>query len=114
MREYHKLYARRWRAAHHAQYLENARRWNAAHPDQLKKNYEREKAKLYGLSVGVMKALLSFPCAICRTTEGRMQIDHCHATGKVRGTLCALCNRGLGMFKDDPQILLQAARYVEV
>jgi hypothetical protein len=54
-------------------------------------------------------------CAICYTeANGRMwHIDHCHDTGKVRGILCDICNRGIGNLKDDPKLLRQAAEYLE-
>jgi hypothetical protein len=40
-------------------------------------------------------------------------LDHCHATGKVRGLLCSNCNRAIGLMKDDPRILRAAADYLE-
>lgn len=50
-------------------------------------------------------------CALCsRPAEC---IDHCHKTGKVRGLLCQLHNRGLGHFQDDPRMLERAARYLK-
>lgn len=57
-------------------------------------------------------------CAICSETldleakhEGAA-VDHCHSTGRVRGILCAQCNRGLGMFLDDESYLLAAIEYL--
>lgn len=61
-------------------------------------------------------------CAICGSkgfligrnghTE-KLHIDHCHTTGKVRGLLCPNCNRALGLFQDNPELMRQAATYVE-
>lgn len=50
-------------------------------------------------------------CAICGGTY-RLSWDHDHASGDYRGTLCSNCNTGLGMFKDRPDILRKAARYL--
>jgi Recombination endonuclease VII len=55
-------------------------------------------------------------CAICRSStplgRGRWHIDHDHVTGQVRGLLCNNCNRGIGYFGDDPEVIAAAARYV--
>lgn len=53
-------------------------------------------------------------CAICRRfmERGKCFVDHCHLTGNVRSLLCPGCNTGLGMFKDDPELLTQAAAYL--
>ena len=50
-------------------------------------------------------------CVICGT-EGKLVVDHDHATSKVRGMLCNHCNRGLGHFRDDPTLLEFAAQYL--
>lgn len=60
-------------------------------------------------------------CWICRiklttktgTTE-TICVDHCHKTGKRRALLCRRCNSGLGMFKDDAEIVFRASIYLEV
>lgn len=55
-------------------------------------------------------------CAICKTSKrnrhGTFNVDHNHVTGKVRGLLCDLCNRGLGSFKDNIQALEEAIIYL--
>lgn len=57
-------------------------------------------------------------CAICGTTKGsknggRLVVDHCHESGNIRGLLCHSCNRGLGMFRDKPELLKKALKYLE-
>jgi hypothetical protein len=56
-------------------------------------------------------------CAICgrRAKAGgrRLNIDHDHVTGAVRGVLCASCNRGIGWFRDVPVCLETAAVYLK-
>jgi len=56
-------------------------------------------------------------CAICKSSapnhhKKRLNIDHCHVTGRVRGLLCDACNRALGLFKDSPDLMLKAITYV--
>jgi hypothetical protein len=52
-------------------------------------------------------------CAICGDVE-LLHVDHCHASGKVRGLICFRCNTLLGNAKDDPDILRAAIAYLEV
>lgn len=56
-------------------------------------------------------------CAICNTpafeTGKALSADHSHKTGVKRALLCGSCNSGLGMFKDDPELLRLAATYLE-
>jgi hypothetical protein len=54
-------------------------------------------------------------CAICGTSldEVKACVDHIHGTVIVRGILCNHCNVGIGMFKDNPEILRAAADYLE-
>lgn len=42
------------------------------------------------------------------------QLDHDHETGQIRGVLCGRCNSGLGGFKDSPNLLLKAIRYLQI
>jgi hypothetical protein len=52
-------------------------------------------------------------CAICGDKiTGKVCIDHCHATGTVRGILCYACNSGIGMLKDSIPNLFAAIEYL--
>lgn len=62
-------------------------------------------------------------CAICGQPETMkrngskvqpLSVDHCHKTSKIRGLLCSNCNKALGGFKDDPELLRKAINYLEV
>ena len=50
-------------------------------------------------------------CAICRQVPPT-DVDHDHNTGGVRGLLCHLCNVGVGWFRNDPERMEAAARYI--
>ena len=58
-------------------------------------------------------------CAICSTEEkgpkGRrfFCVDHCHTTGQPRSLLCANCNTGIGMLKDNPILVARAWTYLQ-
>ena len=63
-------------------------------------------------------------CFICRIPMRRPEkkqgqpldvvaVDHDHKTGKVRALLCNKCNKGLGFFNDDPELLSKAVRYLK-
>lgn len=56
-------------------------------------------------------------CGICKKDlvwpNRDSTIDHDHSTGKIRGVLCRYCNLGIGNLQDDPELLRQAAVYLE-
>jgi hypothetical protein len=69
-------------------------------PEQLTRTYELQGGK----------------CPICTNLIELMNsaIDHNHTTGEFRGILCKTCNRALGLFRDNPDILRSAATYLEL
>lgn len=69
----------------------------------------------HGLEPGTFRAMFDAQqgrCAVCGVDAVQLQIDHCHATGQIRGLLCGGCNSGLGHLGDDPDVVLNAARYL--
>jgi hypothetical protein len=77
----------------------------------------------YGLSVAEVEALYADQdgrCGCCdravslRTRRGpeRACVDHCHATGKVRGILCWDCNVAIGKLGDTYNGVERALRYL--
>jgi hypothetical protein len=72
------------------------------------------RRKLYGVSTETVERLVAAQggvCAICRQAEPNC-VDHCHATGRIRGMLCKACNAGLGLLRDDPTLMRAAAKYL--
>lgn len=51
-------------------------------------------------------------CGICKEILDPPNVDHCHETGDVRGLLCYSCNIGLGFFKDNAELLIQAIKWI--
>lgn len=126
-RERHKADPERHRAAQRA--------WWEANKDRI--NTDRRKFKSmhtyrswvqrlgkHGLTPEMYWEMLDTQgggCALCGTTDpGRaggsservFAVDHCHGTGRVRGLLCHNCNRALGLFRDNAEVLRRAAEYV--
>lgn len=57
-------------------------------------------------------------CAICRVPfanvkpNKKVNVDHDHKSGEVRGLLCSACNLGIGAFRDDPALFAAAVQYL--
>lgn len=89
------------------------------HPDRSSAHNYKRPFRAHGITGKEYAAYLEqqgHVCAICKTTNpkgrGKWHIDHCHKTGKIRGLLCNLCNLGLGAFRDSPEALVEASKYL--
>lgn len=131
-----------WRLANPEKAKENNRAWNKAHPAEAKKynqewqkknkeerNKRRrewhaknpEKAKeyhnkrLYNLSAEVYQAMLQDQNNLCAScgAEKKLQVDHDHKTGQVRGLLCGDCNVAAGRLKDSSKLATKLLKYLK-
>jgi len=62
---------------------------------------------------GKTKEELRKDCALCGESAV-VFMDHDHETGRFRDMLCRACNSGLGLFRDDPELLEAAAAYLRL
>lgn len=102
-------------------------------PVEEKKRRARERAKawskanpLRGRSTKLMKAFGithqdyldlkgESECFICGNAcpSGRhLAVDHDHSNGVIRGLLCCNCNKGLGSFREDLDLMEKAMQYL--
>lgn len=107
------------------------REWGRAYYAAIKNDPEklrawRDKAwaskirRDYGLTIADYEAISAkqgHVCGICGGTEihrkdGRLSVDHCHETNRVRGLLCHRCNVAIGLFEHAPSRLEKAIAYL--
>jgi len=94
---------------------EYARRWRAN--NRLRSKHHDLK-RSHGITLDDYHRILEKQggsCAICQQGEGvfsHLAVDHCHETKAIRGLLCSRCNRALGGFRDSPDILKRAIKYL--
>ena len=79
----------------------------------------------YGISEKIYRELhekQGHVCAICgeknthsctKKVDYDLYVDHCHATGRVRGLLCNHCNRAIVLFHDNIANLERAILYLK-
>lgn len=94
------------------------KKYVAENVEKVKNKNRRVKLKNeYGISIedyNIMLENQNSSCAMCGKHQSeidrRLDVDHCHITGKVRGLLCGECNRRLGiyeMIKDSAKAYLE-------
>lgn len=104
-----------WRKENYERYREKNAEYNRIYRERNKEEISKKKRlSTYGISSDEYDALNSSgSCHICGGYLKKPYVDHCHETGKVRGILCQVCNSGIGMFRDSPEILRAAIDYLE-
>lgn len=109
-------YDRRYSLKHPDRSKLQKRRWALLHPDIVA---NKQLIANYGITLEQYNELLAKQkgiCAICKEPSPngkRLCVDHCHKTGKVRGLLCDICNKGVGHFRDNSEYLRAAINYLK-
>ena len=122
-------YGRRWRKAHMPQAAGYMAAYRAKNPEKLRainrKCWDKNKdkynhsRKFGGPSLfDALCVAQGGVCAICKQPEKSnryktLSVDHCHKTEKIRGLLCSHCNRALGLFGEDVEVLGAAIQYLQ-
>ncbi len=76
---------------------------------------QKHRLKKYGLTeeqLSAMRDAQGQKCACCGELS-LLGIDHCHATGRVRGLLCHPCNMAVGVVLESAERARAVARYIE-
>jgi len=88
------------------------------------KHRRHQRAMMHSYGIGWQRRLemaeeQGHQCPLCGAPDDLangegLHIDHDHTTGRVRGLLCGLCNRGIGLLGHDLTRLRKAITYLEV
>jgi hypothetical protein len=139
-KERQKARMKRWRAENKDRISEYQKIWrerNAGHVSEYQREYQlgyqnredvqfahwvRNLHRNYQMTPDEFNSMWESQdgkCVICKSkmaprgrSSNAVAVDHNHGTGEVRKLLCRSCNHGLGMFKDDPEVLFSAAEYL--
>ena len=122
---------REYRRSWYVSNKENARainkKWADNNPSHSKEWYQKNKLnqrdqqlrKQFGITLEQYDQMLLIQdskCKICgldqKESVKALAVDHCHATGKIRGLLCGKCNLGIGYFQDREDVLNKAIEYL--
>ena len=102
------------------EYIKNKELYAANKESYSKRNNNRNRLRRTGFTPELFNQRLkeqNGACAICNIDKpgglGYWQADHCHNNKMPRGILCWHCNVVLGLMKDNPERLRNAALYIE-
>ena len=94
--------------------------WFKKHPRTTARNRAYMLKKLYGITLEEWDDVFDSQgrvCAICGSEQPKGRVgwhtDHDHASDKVRGVLCSLCNVMLGHAGDSIALLEKAIAYLQ-
>lgn len=113
-RPYNRIYARTYYNKHKEEISKWAKEYGLKNRHRI---YAYRIKKSYGITIDEYNEMLKNQdgkCAICKCVpEKKLHVDHDHKNNTVRGLLCSRCNRGVGIFFDDPNLFKKCAEYIE-
>jgi hypothetical protein len=116
-REKHVAYCKQYYAENSDYFKRETKRYRDSLEGRIVR-HDRELRDRYGITHSDYEGMLTAQhghCAICPNTppaNGWLSVDHCHATGEVRGLLCNKCNLGLGLLGDCLEGISSAYSYL--
>jgi hypothetical protein len=122
-KEKNRVHVRKYARAHRKENPEiykasRKRQYEALTPERKAEEYQKTLARLrktYGFTGSMFEDRLKEQrgkCAVCKVKKA-VAADHNHKTKKARGILCKPCNHALGLFFESPEVLRNAALYLE-
>lgn len=125
-------YSRKYRRDNLKKAKENNKKWKINNPEKVALIRKRQKKKAkekthryhikreYGMSSEQYEYMLLEQGGVCAANgcheimkHGRLSVDHCHKTGRIRGLLCSQCNTTLGRVGDSIEKLKGLISYLE-
>jgi hypothetical protein len=104
------------RSEHFAKFYEEK------YPSRRERHNDTRRYGMYGITRAQFDAMVAEQggvCAICKQPpsghgpQAVLAVDHNHDSGLIRGLLCSPCNMAIGLFRENPDVLAAAIRYLE-
>jgi hypothetical protein len=118
VRDYNNALMRRSRAADPEKFKLRSKAYMVRHPNQKQNAHFRRS---YGITLEDRDRMLierDWRCDLCGEAMLRVKgvrgphVDHIHGTSVFRGIVHPQCNTAIGLLRDDPVLMVRAARYV--
>jgi hypothetical protein len=93
--------------------------WKKNNIEKNKLSIQKSKLKTkYGITLEQYDEMVKEQkgvCYICKNENPtrKLNVDHCHKTGRVRKLLCDKCNMTLGLINDSQELLKQFIFYLK-
>jgi hypothetical protein len=106
---------RAWQRNNADRYRERQRAYRRANPDRDRAGHLKRRFQLTLREYERIRRLQGGGCAICDDAPSEriaLHVDHDHGTKEIRGLLCVRCNNAIGLFRENPDVMRRAIRYV--